>query len=288
MKKQIFIASVLVALCFGSAMAFKTPGPVNGPLSALGNVSVLELSAKAADLVASAPANLREATTRQVIQAVNALSYPDIVVSAVASISQRTPEMAAVAAGAASALNPRETLRIAKATFDVAPSQSKQIISSLCREVPSAHTAIAQVALAQKSIPSSSILSGIEEGVPSLSPLIAQAKTYVKEDSLALLLNKADDLQYQQVKLAYDANEKIQKTPQSQTLASASNPVRSQGVNMATPSESSSQVFNSYALTPTGLSIGQPFKAVPPLLFVIDVSQTTILPPTQGRNYSAP
>ena len=123
MKNTFF--SVLVALGFTANVfaADSTTAPNYKQL--LSSVSVLEMPAKAAELVKQAPAKDREIVTSAVVKNAAALK-PTALPAVVGAIAKSVPEMAATAAAVATSAQPKLAVDVSKSAAASAPAQAAE------------------------------------------------------------------------------------------------------------------------------------------------------------------
>jgi hypothetical protein len=118
----------------------------------LKSVTAAELPAKAAQLISSADAKEKEATTVAVVKSAVGIS-PASAPAIVGAIAAANPDMAALAAKTAAALQPKQAVAIARAAAAAAPAKASQIVEAVGREIPSAYrdVAVAVINVAPKS-----------------------------------------------------------------------------------------------------------------------------------------
>lgn len=141
---------LLFGCCFLGAVASiaKETTPPNAFEPKLKSVSVAELPAAAAGLVAKANLADREATTVEVVQAAIARS-PKAAAAIVGAIAKAVPEMAATAAATATKLQPKLAKAIAKAAAKSAPARANEITMAVQGAVTAASKPVASTAANQ-------------------------------------------------------------------------------------------------------------------------------------------
>ncbi len=136
MKSMSFVLGALIA---GGTFVFVTlfAGPATSSQYAkqLQNTPVLELPAKAAELIKQAPEKERATVTAEVI-AVISKSKPAAIPAVVGTIARVMPQQAAVAAAAASEYQPELAPAIVQATVTSAPNYLSTIVTEACRAAP--------------------------------------------------------------------------------------------------------------------------------------------------------
>ncbi len=170
MKLITALALGVAFLVAGSSFAKDAPkgNPFNSILVA---VPAAELPAKAADLVAQAKSDDRQATTTNVVKAavgINPAAAPAIV----GAIARALPDMAAVAAGVAAAEQPRQASAIARAAAAAAPAQAGEVVTAVCRSVPKEYRNVAAAVSQVAPGAGKAIVNGVATAVPELKPYL--------------------------------------------------------------------------------------------------------------------
>jgi hypothetical protein len=168
------LASVTLALVVGSGVAFAKDDSAIAVKEALSKVTVMEIPAKAADLVAQAPVAQRDATAVDVVK-ISLQKNPTIAPAVVGTIVRKSPETAPVVAATAASLQPKQAKLIAQAAASAAPTKAREIVKSVCKLFPKESreiaVAVAQVAPKQ----AQEILAGVADAAPELKTAIEQA-----------------------------------------------------------------------------------------------------------------
>lgn len=145
MKSRIFLlVTLIVALGVVSTRADKTPATL--PV-ALKGVTLAEIPAKAASLIAAAPLATRESTATEIITGA-VKTYPAIASAIVGTVCTKCPEVAAAVTKAAIAVQPKQAEVIAKAAAAAAPKHTAEITAALLalsKTTPSLQPSLAPV-----------------------------------------------------------------------------------------------------------------------------------------------
>ena len=177
----------------GHTADLRTDNPYN---KVFADIAAPEYPDKAAAEVKQADASKQASVTVQVVKVALGLR-PASAPALAAAIARQVPEMAAMAAYAASAEQPRQAVAIATAAAAAAPTQAAKIVSHICTVLPSQYHSIA-LAVA-KVAPNSSreILNAIGEANPSLKASIDQSLASQPGDldlaSVAATLDRAEN-----------------------------------------------------------------------------------------------
>ena len=173
MKKLAFVAALMAAFTTFAAPTGSTVSDTKATaVKALKNVSVAELPAKAAQLVASATSSDREAVAIAVVRTVGARN-PFALVSVVASISKTSPELASVVAGTAAAIAPKQAQEIALAAAKAAPSASDKIAAAVATSVPGSAVSVAESLARFQPQAAARIFAAVSAAVPEATPKLA-------------------------------------------------------------------------------------------------------------------
>jgi len=113
----------------------------------LGKLPVLELPAKASQIVSSAKSSEKNVVTIAVLTAVLDLKpTAAAAVMTVGTIAERTPEVAATAAATAAARQPTHAEAILKSAVTSAPAYVEAIVLAVCKALPTKHNTLAMAA----------------------------------------------------------------------------------------------------------------------------------------------
>ena len=171
--KNIFISLILtLAVTANILAADATPTP--NYKQVLSSVSVLEMPAKAAELVKDAPAKTREIVTSAVVRNAAGLK-PTALPAVVGAIAKSSPEMAATAAAVATSVQPKLAVDVSKAAAASAPSQAAAIVAAVCKVLPANYHNVAVVVAQIAPDAASGILAAVGSSIPKLQPFIQQA-----------------------------------------------------------------------------------------------------------------
>jgi len=163
--------------------------------NALAGASVMEMPAKAADLVSkSSPADKQNASVAAVKAAVGLT--PSAAPAVVSAIARENPAAAAAVAVASATLQHNQIKLITKAAVAAAPSQVAKIVAAMIKEFPKDYSAIAIAASGAAPSASREILAVLAEYVPSLQAGIQLALAGVASGdvSVAAIINQASPL----------------------------------------------------------------------------------------------
>jgi hypothetical protein len=132
MNKNFF--ALLLALGVTANGLADSSQPINYKQAFFG-VSVLEMPAKAAELVSRAPAKDREVISATVVQQAATLK-PTALPAVVGAIAKGSPEVAASAAAVGAAAQPKLAVAIAKAAAAAAPAKAVEIAQAVAKALP--------------------------------------------------------------------------------------------------------------------------------------------------------
>jgi hypothetical protein len=187
--------------------------------------SVLELPPMAAFMVSHAPTNERPAVAREVVQKVATLAKPGVIPFTVNAICEAAPEVAAEVVSTAAALEPQDSLFIAKAALTAAPAKTEIIVESVCRQVPQAYAWVAVIADEVDTSARPQIFRGITNALPVLAGPVERARTYCENRPMLDVMQKAHELATDayEAELARMKRETIETLLQNQEEALRSN-----------------------------------------------------------------
>jgi hypothetical protein len=141
---------------------------------ALADATVLELPAKAASLVAGAPAADQQNVAIAVVKAAIGLK-PSSAVNIVSALARENPVAAPVAAVTAATLQHKRIDQITKAAVAAAPVEVAKIVAALIKEFPKDYGVIAVAAAEAAPSAGREILAVVGECVPVLRSYIQRA-----------------------------------------------------------------------------------------------------------------
>ena len=255
----VFAATVVL----GAGMAWaSTATQVSAARKALKGLPAVELPAKAADMVAQALPEERNAAAAAVATAAIDLR-PTATLAVVSAIARQSPTVAATVAQKAASLQPKQLTDIAAAAASVAPKQAANIVEALCKAAPTRYAAI--VTAVAKVVPTASqeILSAVFVAIPSLKPFVEKASSeYAGQNpSIGLLMARTEMWVAAVARETRSTSEKV--------LAGPVSPVPP---TLAPPQP------------------GPPYAPLPEDAVIVQIRglNTTNAPPGGGRDYSAP
>ncbi len=162
------------------------------PFLALSAVSVPEMPAKAAELVAAAAAEDRDSATDDVLRAAATMTKPGVMPYLVSAICHRCPASAGAAGAPAAALQPHAVLIFVNAPGCAAPSGVENIVYSACKKAPNHSANIALIASTELPNQKNEVLAGFANALPGLQTYLEKAKLQVgTNDSEAVIKQTA-------------------------------------------------------------------------------------------------
>jgi hypothetical protein len=224
----------------------------------LAGVRIAELPAAAADLVknhSARDANYAAAVVRAALER-NPASAPTVV----GAVARVAPETAAPIALAAAKQERRMVLSIAKAAAAAAPEEAGAILTELCRAFPQDYHRIT-IAIAQGAPGADKeLLAALERALPAIKPYLVMAARHAAPDATVIqIVQRADPA------IRHDAN------------------LNNVSVGSFVTSEGEHQV--SVVAPPV---VGPPFTAPSGTPTELNRTDTILVVPGQGRNYSQP
>jgi hypothetical protein len=250
----ISAVSLMITFCAAAAN-----NPQAAGLGVQLSASTTEMPAQAAQIVAAAAADQREATTKAVVlQALN--QRPTLAPAVVGAIAKSSPDMAAIAAVTAITQQPAQIGQITKAAVAAAPQQAANIVKAICEKYPNQFNIVAVAAAEAAPDQGKQIIAAVSSAVPTV-------KAYIDLSQATTVAGIISDAQYELTVAAKSAN----TTPDS-ILASGN----------------TGFAYAPLAALPTP-TVGPPFQApVNNTPTVISGSSAVIVPQDEGRGYSAP
>ena len=164
------------------------------PFLALSRVPVVEMPAKAADLVQAAPVLERPATASAVLQAVNTMARPGVMPYVVSAICRRTPEVTGTVVATAIQLHPDDELYFCRAAVCAAPDRVEQVVAAACRNAPSSFANVALVAFGASPSAGRLILDSLTNALPAVTPFVDQAQRQAGTNDFVTLINQTVQL----------------------------------------------------------------------------------------------
>ncbi len=162
------------------------------PFLALSAVSVPEMPAKAAELVAEAEPAARDLVTDDVLRAAATMTKPGVMPYLVSAICHRCPTNAEAAVTTATELQPDDVLIFVKAAICAAPGEVEKIVYSACKEAPNHSANIALIASRELPSQKNLVLAGFANALPGLQTYLEKAKLQVgTNDSDAVIKQTA-------------------------------------------------------------------------------------------------
>lgn len=258
------LVAVTATIVFGVVSAWSATSPqVLSARKVLKPLPAVEVPAKAAELVAQANVNDRDATAAAVVTA--ALNVrPTSGMAVVGAVARQMPETAPTAAVTAANLKPKELANIASSAASAAPKQAARIVEALCKAMPAKYAVIASAVAKAAPSESKSVVAAVLTAVPALKPFLDRASKELegKDASVSMLMTSTETW----VAEVARAN----KTTSEKVIAG----------EVAPPS--------AYALAAP--QPGPPYSPTPDDAIIIQLRgrNTTTAPPGGGRDYSAP
>jgi hypothetical protein len=183
---------VLLWVCLGTI-----PGrnPVPSTLFiALSSVTVPEIPAKSAELVSAAPSADRGQTACDVLRAASAIAKPGVLPYVVSAICRADSDIAGSVVATAIELRPDDTPIFCEAALCAAPSQVEEIVFESCKASPPSCASVAVIAHTHLPTANDSILAGIVDALPDLTPYLYTARIQVGTNNFEALIDRTVDL----------------------------------------------------------------------------------------------
>jgi hypothetical protein len=273
---------------------------------ALAGSTVLELPAKAADLVAKASAASKQNAAAAIVKAAVGVN-PSAAVAIVSAVARENPATAPVAAVTAATLQHKRIDQIAKAAVAAAPSMAAKIVGALIKEFPQDYGVIAIAAAEGAPSAGREILAVVADYVPALQPAIQGATANFAANDGSVPVQAILSQSYNQALTSGavvstqipSALAQSSPTLSSTTPATMVNPslVLSQNYNQPLGSRSATTQGSSTAAQSTPIAtvtprlaptiINAPFTTYPGSITTIGPGQMMPKQPG-GRNYSSP
>ncbi len=190
----LFVLATVIGLSVATVSASTSP-QVASARKTLKGLPAVEMPAKAAQMIAAASAEDREATLGYVITAALELR-PTSILPVVGAVARQTPEVAAATAVKAAAIQPKKLSEIAAAAAAAAPKQAGNIVEALCKAAPAKYSVVASSVA--RAVPSASqqIVAAVKVAVPSVKPLVERATSDLAQDaSVAAIMLRSELLQ---------------------------------------------------------------------------------------------
>jgi len=164
------------------------------PFLALSRVPVVEMPAKAAELVDAAPVLQRPATAAATLRALSTMTRPGVMPYVVSSICRRNPEVTGTVVSTAIELYPDDVLYFCRAAVCAAPDQVDQIVVSACTAKPDSYANVALVAFGRVPAADHLILYGLTNALPALKPYLDEASQLGGTNDFPALMNRTVQL----------------------------------------------------------------------------------------------
>ncbi len=193
MKKMAMVFGVVIAVTlFVSNVLGNQTAKANPYKKLLQNVPVLELPAKASELVKQAKETDRKDVTVEIIAAISEMK-PAAVTAVVGTIARTVPQQAATAAATAVKYQPVLAPLLVKTSVGIVPGEASAIVMEVCRVAPAQFQMIAVAASEAAPKSSARIITAVGTAIPALKPAIDQAVTgnAAKEASVAVVMSTA-------------------------------------------------------------------------------------------------
>jgi hypothetical protein len=166
----IAIVLACLAAAHGKSVSSSTP------FIALSSVSVPEIPAKSAELVAAAAGQDRDQTAGEVLRDVAVIARPGVLPYAVSAICNGSPEVAATAVATAVELQPEDAGAFTTAALCAVPGQLEQIVFSACKAAPASCAAVAVAASKQAPAANDLIITEVGRALPELELYLEEAE----------------------------------------------------------------------------------------------------------------
>ncbi|MGC8742922.1 MAG: hypothetical protein ACP5T0_03465 [Verrucomicrobiia bacterium] len=276
---------------------------LNNP-AALKDVSVLELPAAAAQIVANAPQEKRAEVAAETIRMAAKFAHAGSFAYIASAICKNNPEVASVVLSESIAAKPEEVLPISKATIAAAPSEVQELVKVACQARPELFSAIARIADQEAPNKTEAIINGVKAGLPQLNVYIDKALTSVAQNSVSGIMDYVEKTAVSEAKIQSMENQQqqivqslqnqnnttavgepmdiVQKTASLNREAKAkiASAAKSLSETAATPNNGARYSANGPTITPV--------TPPPTIINNIKPQDTTVIQPGSGRNYSAP
>jgi len=160
----------------------------------LGQASALELPTVAANLVAQATPETREAKAVEVVRAVNALACPSALPFVVGAITELAPSVAPTVVAEANQLQPAASLATVSAAALVAPAQTSEIVMRAVQQQPATYAQIALVAAQSAPTRGSEILSGVSAALPQVQAFVSRAVGLSSQPDVVTVISQVNQM----------------------------------------------------------------------------------------------
>jgi hypothetical protein len=188
------LAAGLAALLAWLPSAYAGNPGDSTPFIALSAVSVPEIPAKAADLVAAASPSDRVQTVSEVLRAVSSIARPGVLPYAVSAICRKNPETAGSVMATATSLQPQDALIFVRAALCAAPGQVEQVVFSAASTMPSLCVSVALVACQQLPAAGDPIREGLVRARPDLELYLEEAESKQGTNNYQTVIRQAAQL----------------------------------------------------------------------------------------------
>jgi len=276
---------------------------LNNP-AALKDVSVLELPAAAAQIVANAPQEKRAEVAAETIRMAAKFAHAGSFAYIASAICKNNPEVAPVVLSESIAAKPDEVLPISKATIAAAPSEVQELVKVACQARPELFSAIARIADQEAPNKTEAILSGVKAGLPQLNAYIDKALTSVAQNSVPGIMDYVEKTAVSEAKIQTMENQQqqiVQSLQNQNNTPTTTEPMdivqKTASLNREAKAKiaSAAKSLSETAATPNGgarYAAGAPtiIPVTPPPIIVNNIKpqDTTVIQPGSGRNYSTP
>lgn len=192
-KRMLLVAVVTLGVAAVSGSAVGATAQEDSFTAKFAGIRAPEIPAKAAALVAQAPADQQETTAVSVVQAASDRA-PAATPEIVGGIVRQAPATAPAVAAAAAEKQPKQAAKIAATAAASAPAEAGKIVAAVCKKVPASFSSVVmEVSRALPKDERQALLAGLVEGVPSLKPFVERATFYLaslgnREPSLSQVL----------------------------------------------------------------------------------------------------
>ncbi len=161
---------------------------------ALSSVSVPEIPARAAELVAAAESSDRGRTATEVVRAVSEIARPGVLPYTVSAICRKNPETAGAVVATAVSLQPQDVLAFVKAALCAAPGQAEQVVFSASSAMPDLGANVAVVACQQLPAATDPIREGLVKARPQMELYLEEAESKQGTNNYQTVIKQAAQL----------------------------------------------------------------------------------------------
>jgi hypothetical protein len=161
---------------------------------ALSGVSIPEIPARAAEVVAAAESSDRERIACEAIRAVSNIARPGVLPYTVSAICRKNPETAGTVVAIAIGLEPQYVLVFTKAALCAAPDRVEQVVFSAGSAMPAAGAGVAILACEQLPAASDPIRAGFVKARPDMELYLEEAESKQGTNNYQTVIKQAAQL----------------------------------------------------------------------------------------------